>query len=303
MRWKQILALSSILLLAGCYQQSTDSFETVNSSGVIEITATQLGIQPGSNATPVVIVPDGGDTPAPGELEVLQVTTSPLLMNDTERTPLAPIELGAPATATIVIIIPGEDTATPPASNGLLPTATPPTFITPQVASQLTIPTATTTGQTLSANPPTNGIQTPTQLPAPTNEACVYTITAGDTLFRIALRNDVTLAALLASNNLAENSIIQPGQVIQIPDCDTTPTPPAANVDTPANSNSLPATLESGGTVPGAVASQAVHRVAAGETLYNIALRYGVTVRSIIDANNLSNPDRLSIGQELIIPE
>jgi hypothetical protein len=42
--------------------------------------------------------------------------------------------------------------------------------------------------------------------------------------------------------------------------------------------------------------------VQAGDTLYDIALRYGVTVDEIVEANNLENPDVLKIGQELIIP-
>jgi LysM repeat protein len=54
--------------------------------------------------------------------------------------------------------------------------------------------------------------------------------------------------------------------------------------------------------VPGAAASQAVHRVRAGDTLYDIAIRYGVTIRAILAINNIPNPDRLQIGQEIIIP-
>jgi peptidoglycan-N-acetylglucosamine deacetylase len=68
--------------------------------------------------------------------------------------------------------------------------------------------------------------------------------------------------------------------------------------------NSAPATLETGGSGgnPGIVASQAIHTVASGETLYGIALRYGVTVNAIVQANDLANPDRLNLGQQLIIP-
>ncbi len=45
------------------------------------------------------------------------------------------------------------------------------------------------------------------------------------------------------------------------------------------------------------------HVVGAGETLSHIAAAYGVTTRAIIDANNISNPDRLRVGQRLFIPE
>jgi nucleoid-associated protein YgaU len=44
------------------------------------------------------------------------------------------------------------------------------------------------------------------------------------------------------------------------------------------------------------------HTVGAGETLSAIAAAYGVSGRAIIQANNLSNPNALRIGQTLIIP-
>ena len=45
------------------------------------------------------------------------------------------------------------------------------------------------------------------------------------------------------------------------------------------------------------------HVVAAGQTLSDIAKAYGVTVKTIADANNLSNLDVLRVGQKLFIPE
>jgi len=45
-----------------------------------------------------------------------------------------------------------------------------------------------------------------------------------------------------------------------------------------------------------------VHRVSPGENLYNIALRYGITVREIIAKNNLHDPGNIYSEQILIIP-
>jgi len=45
-----------------------------------------------------------------------------------------------------------------------------------------------------------------------------------------------------------------------------------------------------------------VHIVRRGETLYIIARRYGTTVQAIAQANGLANPNRIYIGQRLIIP-
>ncbi len=46
-----------------------------------------------------------------------------------------------------------------------------------------------------------------------------------------------------------------------------------------------------------------VHRVSPGENLYDISLKYGVTVKEIINKNNLNYPDNIFSEQILIIPE
>jgi nucleoid-associated protein YgaU len=45
------------------------------------------------------------------------------------------------------------------------------------------------------------------------------------------------------------------------------------------------------------------HEVKAGESLARIAAKYGLTVAEVAAANDISNPDRISVGQELFIPE
>jgi len=46
-----------------------------------------------------------------------------------------------------------------------------------------------------------------------------------------------------------------------------------------------------------------VHRVRSGETLGTIARRYGTSVERLKRLNNLSNPNRLSVGQRLRVPQ
>ncbi len=53
------------------------------------------------------------------------------------------------------------------------------------------------------------------------------------------------------------------------------------------------------GTEPSAPAT---HTVSPGETLTAIARRYGVSVAELVDANELPDPDKLSVGQPLVIP-
>ena len=49
-------------------------------------------------------------------------------------------------------------------------------------------------------------------------------------------------------------------------------------------------------------ASVFVHKVCSGETLWDIALAYGVSIDTISSANDMTNTNYLSIGQELQIP-
>ncbi|WP_018248288.1 DUF3794 and LysM peptidoglycan-binding domain-containing protein [Orenia marismortui] len=48
--------------------------------------------------------------------------------------------------------------------------------------------------------------------------------------------------------------------------------------------------------------SRVIYVVQPGDTLYKIARRYRTTVDAIVEANDISNPDVLEIGQKLIIP-
>jgi nucleoid-associated protein YgaU len=45
-----------------------------------------------------------------------------------------------------------------------------------------------------------------------------------------------------------------------------------------------------------------VHVVQKGENLTKIAEQYGVTVKQIVEANDLDDPSQISVGQELKIP-
>jgi LysM repeat protein len=48
--------------------------------------------------------------------------------------------------------------------------------------------------------------------------------------------------------------------------------------------------------------NQQTHTVQAGETLYRISLRYGVTLTALVQANSIANPNLIFVGQVLIIP-
>ncbi|HEY9010922.1 MAG TPA: M23 family metallopeptidase [Devosia sp.] len=45
-----------------------------------------------------------------------------------------------------------------------------------------------------------------------------------------------------------------------------------------------------------------VHVIASGESLYTIARLYNVTAQAIVSANGLSSPDKIYVGQKIVIP-
>ena len=54
--------------------------------------------------------------------------------------------------------------------------------------------------------------------------------------------------------------------------------------------------------VPGAATPSVVHEVGAGETLSDIASRYGTTIERIAKANKLADPNLIVVGQRLKVP-
>lgn len=78
----------------------------------------------------------------------------------------------------------------------------------------------------------------------------------------------------------------------------TTGEEPAAASDTPA--------AEAAPTVPEELPTSApttTHVVQRGETLFSIARQYGVSVDAIVQANNITNPNRIHAGTPLLIPQ
>ena len=45
-----------------------------------------------------------------------------------------------------------------------------------------------------------------------------------------------------------------------------------------------------------------IYTVQAGDTLFSIAQRFGVSLDDVIEANNISNPDVIFEGETLTIP-
>jgi LysM repeat protein len=71
--------------------------------------------------------------------------------------------------------------------------------------------------------------------------------------------------------------------------------PPATGTPEPTGTPVPPTTTPS--------AELIAHRVRRGETLWELAMLYGVTIRAIADANGLADPSLIITGQTLVIPE
>lgn len=186
---------------------------------------------------------------------------------------------------------------------------------TPTVTSSLTpAETATTSGTaTRTPLPPT-----PTAPINVTRTAVIaaggttYTVQAGDTLFRIALRFGLTTSTLGAANGITNPNLIYIGQTLVIPpkpDGTATPVATGTTVATtlvPTVNPSATATTAPATPVPTAtVASPAgttSYTVVTGDTLYRVAVKFGTTVGELQRLNNLSNINVIIIGQRLLVP-
>jgi LysM repeat protein len=88
------------------------------------------------------------------------------------------------------------------------------------------------------------------------------------------------------------STAVKPAAPIPAGNPNLTPTPTPNKLTAPASETEKAAFMKQG----------VQHTVAAGESLSSIARQYHSSMRAIIVANNLTNPDRLLVGSVLFIP-
>ena len=110
-----------------------------------------------------------------------------------------------------------------------------------------------------------------------------YTVKAGDTLYSIARRSGVSLSSLLSLNGLSQSSVIRPGQTLNVSGASST------TVATPVS------------TASQATSTSGTYTVKAGDTLYRIAHNHGISLRTLLSVNGLSETSTIRPGQQLVV--
>lgn len=168
-----------------------------------------------------------------------------------------------------------------------------------KVGQTLTIPasaggTAPTPASTTTAS--TSPAATPADASA-TGSTHTYTVKSGDSLSKIAHKNGTTVAAIKAANHLTSDSITV-GKVLTLPGEGTASTSTGSTSAEPTAS----ATALSAPTAPAATDGSGVYVVKSGDRLDTIAKKNGVKVSELMTLNNITNPQKLQIGQKLKLP-
>jgi LysM repeat protein len=153
-----------------------------------------------------------------------------------------------------------------------------------------------------------------------------YTVQPGDTLDDIARSHGTTVSVLMGENDLADPNRIAAGTILSIPDGSGTThhvVRPGETLSTIAQRygvsaaqladwNGLQSTdaVQAGArlSVAGPAAQNVAttgggtHHIAAGDTLSEIANRFGVGIGEIAQTNQIADPDRIFAGAALTIP-
>jgi LysM repeat protein len=150
--------------------------------------------------------------------------------------------------------------------------------------------------------------ETPAPSPAPVvasvtpaSSAQSYIVKKGDSLWKIAKVENVTVGELARANNLTKTSTIKVGQKLKVPAGTAEKTSVAMASVIPTSTDASSAASASTAAATGTDASGASYTVKSGDSLWKIARQQSVTVAALKQANSLTG-DSLKVGQKLHIP-
>ena len=120
-------------------------------------------------------------------------------------------------------------------------------------------------------------------------EAGTYTVQAEDTLYDIAQRFGVSLEELMEANDITDPTSLSIGQKLVIPGQESGRLPEGT------------ATPEGEAATP-TPSAEGVYIVKEGDYPSSIAEQFGISVEELMEANGITDPTSLKVGQELVIP-
>lgn len=170
---------------------------------------------------------------------------------------------------------------------------------------QLLVSKAST--NTYAPAPTTTYTPQPTYAPAPTTNirAQYHTVSAGETLYRIATFYGLKYLDIARWNNIPAPYDVKVGQqlLLTAPNGQSTYTPDKTTVPTVSTVYTPPVVNPTPKSEPVVVARRtdipATHTIQRGETIYTLSDRYGIPARDIARWNNINPPYILAIGDTL----
>jgi len=133
----------------------------------------------------------------------------------------------------------------------------------------------------------------------PATDYTMHVVKKGDTLWSIAQKYNLSVDLIFVTNNIANSELISIGQEMKIPSQKNAVA--ETNIVNQAVVDKKNNNINNNVSQP-ENAEPIVYTVKAGDNLWNISRKYGVSVEVIISVNNLKDKDLLSLGQKLEIP-
>ena len=110
------------------------------------------------------------------------------------------------------------------------------------------------------------------------------------------------MAELAAANGLGEDDLLQIGQELIVPGFQSTAGPGKVDEKPEAEPATEVIATDRASEPAAAPTADRVHQIEAGDTIFGIALRYGVDWQDILDLNGLADGDLLQPGDEIRLP-